>query len=70
MLDNYSDFGLKARTAMLQKGITISALAKELGISCMYLSELLRGTRGKKTGQKYRDQISKILGINGEAANQ
>ena len=62
-MNNYSDFGVKARAIMLQKGITITALSKELGISCMYLSELLRGTRGKRNGRKYREQIAQILGI-------
>jgi transcriptional regulator with XRE-family HTH domain len=64
-MENYSDFGVKARAVMLQKGITISALAKELGICTMYLGEILRGTRGKRKGQEYRDRISKILGIKG-----
>jgi transcriptional regulator with XRE-family HTH domain len=62
-MDGYSEFGLKARSTMLQKGITMTSLAKEVGVSCMYLSELLRGTRGKRTIGKYQPTIAKILGM-------
>jgi transcriptional regulator with XRE-family HTH domain len=59
-LETYSDFGIKARAIMLQKGITIRALAKQLSISDYYLHEILKGTR---PGKKQRPEIVKILGM-------
>lgn len=56
----YSEFGLKARTIMLQKKITMTALAKELGVSVTYISDILRGVRDV---EKRREQIAEILGI-------
>lgn len=56
----YSEFGLKARKVMLEKDIKQIALAKDLGISPYYLSEILKGTR---PGKKYRRAICEKLGI-------
>ena len=50
-MQNYSKFGIEARGIMLARGITMTALAKELDISVTYLSDILRGTR-KGTKQK------------------
>ncbi|KPU43007.1 helix-turn-helix protein [Oxobacter pfennigii] len=57
----YSEFGLKARGAMLQKKITMTSLAKEMGVSVSYLSEILKGTR---SGTEQKEKIAKILEIN------
>lgn len=54
----YSDFGLEARSAMLKKGITLTALAKELGVSAAYVSEILKGTRN---GKNQKAKIAQIL---------
>lgn len=62
-MQNYSEFGLKARTIMLQKGIKSSALAKELGVSCSYIADILRGSR---SGNGRKEQIAKILGMDEE----
>jgi len=59
-MSEYTDFGLKARSIMLQKKITLTALAKEVGICPPYLSEIFRGTRKGETQKK---KIAKILGI-------
>lgn len=56
----YSEFGIEARVIMLKKNITMASLAKELGISSAYISDILRGVR---RGKKYRDKIAQILGM-------
>lgn len=56
----YTEFGLRARAVMLQKKITMKALAEEIGVSCSYVSEILSGSR---PGTKYVDKISKILDL-------
>lgn len=60
MMQNYTKFGLKARTIMLQKKLTMTALAKEIGISTTYLSEIFKGTR---LGKGQKEKIAEILGI-------
>lgn len=57
-MQNYSDFGVEVRGTMLKKGITMTALAKELDISVTYLSDILRGTR---KGKKQRERIVQAL---------
>lgn len=59
----YTEFGLRARAVMLQKRITLKALAKEIGVSCSYVSEIFRGTR---PGKNYIEKISVILGLEEE----
>jgi transcriptional regulator with XRE-family HTH domain len=60
---HYSEFGLQARATMLQKGITLAALAQQVGIHSSYLSEILKGTRGTKKGKIHKTKIAEILGI-------
>ncbi|WP_353097705.1 helix-turn-helix transcriptional regulator [Tissierella praeacuta] len=60
-MQNYSDFGVEARGIMLKKGITMTALAKELNISTSYLSDILRGA---KKGVKQRERIVQALEMN------
>lgn len=57
-MQNYSEFGIEARGIMLAKGMTMTALAKELDISVTYLSDILRGTR---RGTKQKEKIVRIL---------
>jgi len=57
-LITYSDFGLAARKAMLEKHTTLTTLAKELGVSLTYVSEILKGTR---EGKGYKEKIIEIL---------
>ncbi|WP_419892845.1 helix-turn-helix domain-containing protein [Oceanobacillus kimchii] len=59
-MTNYTEFGAEARKLMLKKNITLTSLAKELGISVTYVSEILKGTR---TSEKYRIKIAKIIGM-------
>lgn len=62
-MGGYSEFGIKARTVMLQKRISGATIAKELGVSASYVSEILKGTR---EGNGRREQIAKILGLEEE----
>jgi len=64
-MQKHSSFGLKARTSMLKKKLTLTALAKQLEISTSYLSYILAGER---EGKKIRGQIIQILGLKGEQA--
>lgn len=56
----YSGFGLEAKKAMMEKDIKLKDLANQLGISSSYLCEIFKGTRG---GEKYRERIAEILGL-------
>lgn len=59
----YSAFGLEARSIMLKSGITMTVLAKELGISVTYLSEIFKGTRN---GKSQKERIAQILSMPNE----
>jgi len=56
----YSEFGLKARAIMLQKKITMTALAKEIGVCTPYVSEIFKGTRA---GTTQKVKIAEVLGM-------
>lgn len=56
----YTEFGLEARKIMLAKNIKMKDVAKALGVSTTYVSEILRGTR---SGEKYKPRIAEILGM-------
>lgn len=56
----YSGFGLEAKKVMLDQNIKLKDLAAQVGISSSYLCEILKGTR---TGQKQRERIAEILGL-------
>lgn len=55
-----TDFGIKVRTELLKRELTLTELAAELGISLAYLSDILRGRRDA-TEQKQR--IAKLLDL-------
>lgn len=57
---SYSGFGLEAKKVMIDKHIKLKDLANELGVSSSYLCEILKGTR---SGQKYKERIADILGL-------
>jgi transcriptional regulator with XRE-family HTH domain len=56
----YTPFGLRARKAMLLKGIKLSKLANELDVSTTYVSQIFKGLR---TGSKQKPLIAQYLGI-------
>ena len=55
-----TSFGIQVKKAMLDRDMTQTTLAKELGISNSYLTEILHGTR---KGVKQKERIAKILDI-------
>jgi transcriptional regulator with XRE-family HTH domain len=55
-----SDYGRKARIAMLEKDITMTFIAKECNVSVSYISDIFRGAR---KGVAQRGKINGILGI-------
>lgn len=56
----YTDFGLEARKIMLLKNIKMVDVARELGVSVTYVSEIFKGTR---EGKKQKPEIAKMLGL-------
>lgn len=59
-MEIYTEFGAEARKVMLLNGITMTALASELGITVSYMSDILKGNRA---GEKHKVKIAEILGI-------
>lgn len=55
-----TNFGVEARKIMLEKDMTMTELAKQLGISNSYLTDIFRG--GRK-GTKQKQRIAEILGM-------
>ncbi|WP_368868373.1 multiprotein-bridging factor 1 family protein [Staphylococcus epidermidis] len=58
-----TEFGLKVRTELLKRDVTNKQLAKMMGISNAYLSDILRGRRDAPEQKK---RIAKILDIKEE----
>ena len=54
------DFEIEVKAALIRRRMTQGALAKELGITTPYLSDILRGNR---KGGKYRELIKEKLKI-------
>jgi len=61
-MTHYTEFGAEARKIMLQKNIKMTEVAKELGVSSTYISEIFKGTRN---GVKQKPKIAKMLGMEG-----
>lgn len=61
-----TEFGLKVRTELLRRNMTIKQLAEMLEISNAYLSDILRGRRDVFEQKK---RIVKILEIKEEVKN-
>ena len=62
-MTHYTEFGAEARKIMLQKKIKMVDVAKELGVSVTYISEIFKGTR---EGKKQKPLIGKMLGMEHE----
>lgn len=56
----YAYFGKEAKKIMIDKGMTMTQLASQLGISRPYLTEIFKGTRRAK---KQKQKIATILGM-------
>ena len=57
---NYTEFGHQARRIMLEKRITMTALAKEIGVCTSYVSEIFKGTRA---GKVQKEKIAEVLSM-------
>lgn len=55
-------FGRNVRRIRLEKGVTIEALANDVGLSYSYVGELQRGKRNPTL--KVVERIAKSLGVN------
>lgn len=55
-----TDFGIKVRTELLKREITLTEFARTLGISTAYLSDILRGRRDAK---EQKQRIAKLLDL-------
>ena len=47
-------------------GFKVKAIAQRVGISSSYLSELLKGTRGRRSFARWGPQIARELGMSTE----
>jgi len=63
---NYTEFGHQARRIMLERKITMTALAKEIGVCTPYVSEIFKGTR---PGKLQKVKIAEILGMKKDCIN-
>lgn len=54
------DFEMKVKKELRKQGKTITTLAKELGISVAYCSDVIRGNR---QGIKVKEKIKEMLKI-------
>lgn len=55
-----SNFGKEVRKAMIDKDIKLKDLAKEIGVSISYISDILNDNRN---GSKYKIKIAEYLGL-------
>lgn len=58
-----TDFGLLVRAELLKRDMTMKELAKMIGISQVYLSDILRGKKDGPKAQKHMERIKRILEI-------
>jgi transcriptional regulator with XRE-family HTH domain len=55
-----SNFGKEVKKAIIDKDIKLKDLAKEIGISAPYMSDILKGNR---IATKYKAKIAEYLGL-------
>ena len=60
---SYEELSIIARVKLRKRGMTQEDLAKRLGISQAYLSDILLGKRTGKKAQEHLKSVQKILGI-------
>lgn len=56
----YTEFGIKVRTELLKRGVTVSQLAEEIGVSQPHLSQMLQG---EKSIEPHKYKIIRYLGM-------
>ncbi len=57
------EFSIRARAKLREAGMTQTDLAKSLGITQAYLSDILLGKRAGKKAQEHLKKVQHILGI-------
>lgn len=57
---NYSEFGLKVRSWLLENQKTLTWLADEMGVSVSYVSDILKGSR---KSERRIAEIKKLIGM-------
>lgn len=62
-MTHYTEFGAEARKIMFQKNIKMIDVAKEIGVSVSYVSDIFKGAR---YGEKQKPLIAKMLGMESE----
>lgn len=60
------ELSIKIRNELYRRKMTHTELAKELGISQAYLSDILNGKRNGEKAKEWVNHICKILGIKSE----
>ncbi|PEQ09145.1 helix-turn-helix domain-containing protein [Bacillus toyonensis] len=63
MGNKQKQFRVNVQTALVLQETTLTELAKQLGISVSYLSDIVRGNR---EGKKYKSKIAELLGFHYE----
>lgn len=59
-MPHYTEFGAEARKIMHLRGIKMIDVAKEIGVSVSYVSDIFNGAR---SGEKQKPLIAKMLGM-------
>ncbi|AVV56387.1 transcriptional regulator [Paenibacillus glucanolyticus] len=64
-MTHYTEFGAEARKIMFQRNIKMIDVAKEIGVSVSYVSDIFKGAR---SGEKQKPLIAKMLGMESEVS--
>lgn len=57
------DLSIKVRVKLVEKDLTMTQLAKELGMSATYLSDIINGKKDGPKAQEHIKRIKKILNV-------
>jgi len=60
------NLSIKVRVKLVEKDLTMTQLAKELGMSAAYLSDIINGKKDGPKAQEHIRRIKKILSIKEE----
>lgn len=57
------DLSIKVRVKLVERELTMTQLAKELGMSVAYLSDIINGKKDGPKAQEHIKRIKKVLDI-------
>lgn len=60
MARKYTEFGIKVKSELLRRGMSVPELAAKINTSRTYLLDILQGAR---PGNRHRPEICKLLNI-------